>query len=120
MTAVSILRDRVVLLLLGIALATSACASTPDNVMRTAIGEEGVQVTVENNDFRDATIYANWNGFRQRVGMVTGKTTETFTMDWRNEWVQLQVDFIGGGGFDSDVVDVYEGDHLQFVILPQS
>lgn len=119
MTA-STVRAGAVVLLLGLALGTTACASSPDNVMRTAIGEEGVQVTVENNDFRDATIYANWNGYRHRVGMVTGKTTETFSMDWRNEFVQLQVDFVGGGGFDSDVVDVYEGDHLSFVILPQS
>lgn len=107
---------------LVLALALGACASSSDsNVMRMAPGgDEEVRLTVENNDFRDATIYAYWNGARQRVGMVTGKTRETFEMRWRSEEIRLQVDFIGGGGLWSDVMDVYQGDHLNFVILPQS
>lgn len=100
----------------------TACASSREgvNVMRTAGGGQNVQLTVENNDFRDASIYASWNGMRERVGMVTGKTRETFEMRWRSEQVRLEVDFIGGGGFWSDVIEVYEGDHLNFVILPRS
>ena len=30
-----------------------------------------VLLTVQNNDFRDASIYAVWNGVRKRVGSVT-------------------------------------------------
>ncbi|MEX2048911.1 MAG: hypothetical protein WEB90_04975 [Gemmatimonadota bacterium] len=109
------------------ALGMSACASTsepaerpagdPFAVARGAPTDE-VLLTVENNDFRDATIYVSWNGARRRAGTVTGKSSETFRMDWRSEWVQLQVDFLGGGGYTTERVDVVQGDHLNFVIMP--
>ena|SRR6185503_19671970 len=76
-----------------------------------------VSLTVQNNDFRDASVYIVWNGVRDRVGSVTGKTSQTFRTRWRSEQVQLEVDFVGGGGFRSDKMDVWQGDHLDFVIL---
>lgn len=104
---------------LVLALTVAACAGRRANLLRTAgRSEQKVLLTVENNDFRDAAIYAHWNGLRDRVGMVVGKTTQTFEMTWRNNEIQFQVDFIGGGGFWSDRIDVWEGDHLSFVILP--
>jgi hypothetical protein len=81
---------------------------------------EDVLLTVENNDFRDASIYALWNGMRRRVGSVTGKTSETFRMEWRSEEIQLEIDFLGGGSGDdyvSERVPVMQGDHLNFVIM---
>lgn len=118
-------RDRPALLpviVLAAALTVAACASSQrSNVMQSAsgFGEEEVQITIQNNDFRDATIYAYWNGVKDRIGMVTGKTTDSFETQWRSEEVQLEVDFVGGGGFYSDRMPVYQGDHLDFVILPQ-
>ena len=80
-------------------LATAACATRPASPAQ--IGEGGeddtVLVTVRNHDFQDAVIYANWNGLRRRVGMVVGKTTETFRVTWRTNQIRLEVDFIGGG-----------------------
>ena len=78
-----------------------------------------VLLTVENNDFRDASIYALWNGVRKRVGSVTGKTSETFRMQWQSEEIQLQVDFLGSNSDDyiSERVPVIQGDHLNFVIM---
>jgi hypothetical protein len=78
---------------------------------------EDVLLTVQNNDFRDASIYAVWNGVRRRVGSVTGMTSETFRMDWRSEEIQLAIDFVGGGGYMSERVPVTQGDHLDFVIM---
>lgn len=106
---------------LALFLLAAACASDPGtNVMREAgsMREGPVRLTVQNGDFRDAVIYAYWNGAKRRVGMVIGKTDETFEMEWRGEIIQLEIDFVGGGGFMSDRLDVYEGDHLDFVILP--
>jgi hypothetical protein len=80
--------------------------------------EEPVLLSVENNDFRDATIIAHWNGVRDRVGMVTGKTTETFSMRWRSELIQLEIDFVGGAGYLTESIDVWAGDHLNYVIMP--
>lgn len=110
---------RTVALGLAVVSAPAACATgqATESPFRTGrTGDEEVRLTVRNNDYRDATIYAYWNGARARVGMVIGKTEETFTMRWRSEDIQLEVDFVGGGGFRTEVVAVYRGDHLEFHI----
>ncbi len=99
----------------------SGCASTPDNTTRSPFDEntapEDILLTVENNDFRDATIHVYWNGVRTRAGTVIGKTSETFRMKWKSEWAHLGVDFLGRGGYQTERVPVYPGDHLNFVIM---
>jgi hypothetical protein len=81
---------------------------------------QNIQITVDNQDWRDATLYVDWNGVRQRVGSVLGKTTQTFSTPWREYMVRLDVDFVGGGGMaPRDPIQVQPGDHLDFVILPQ-
>ena len=110
-------------LLFGLILAMSvaACASPQAASTRTddpfaERADQDVLLTVQNNDFRDATIYAYWNGVKTRLGMVVGKTSETFRMRWRSEEVQLEVDFVGRGTFRTERIDVWAGDHLDFVI----
>ena len=112
---------------LGVALGTAlvlvagACAGGRAAVPSPFVaGDEAtILLTVDNQDFRDATVYADWNGVRQRVGMVIGKTTETFTVPWREYEVRLEVDFIGGGELKvADPMPVWPGDHLDFVIMP--
>jgi hypothetical protein len=104
-------------------LALAACASSQSATPRSedpfsgGAANEEVLLTVQNNDFRDASIYVYWNGVRDRVGEVTGKTSETFRMSWRSERVELGIDFVGGGGYRSESIDVTQGDHLNFVIL---
>lgn len=57
-----------------------------------------IVVEVRNNDFRDATVYAIREGERQRLGLVTGKTDESFSIPWRpNFALRLEVRFLGGG-----------------------
>ena len=83
-------------------------------------GSGAVTVTIQNNDFKDAVIYANWQGTnRRRVGLAIGKTTQTFTMEWQAESVQFVADFIAGGTFPFDVISVFEGDHLDLIIMNQ-
>ena len=109
-------------LLIGLAVAsstTAACVSsrTVDSPFRSGQSEgDQVMLTVQNHNYQDATIYAYWNGVRDRVGMVIGKTEETFSMRWRSEEIQLEVDFVGGGGYFTEIVSVYRGDHLEFRI----
>lgn len=109
---------------LSLALIVGGCAAGPpgtptqrDPFESAAQGTDDVLLTVQNNDFRDASIYAIWNGVRRRVGSVTGMTSETFRMTWRSEEIQLAIDFVGGGGYTSERVPVTQGDHLDFVIL---
>jgi hypothetical protein len=99
-------------------LALAACATClSEDPFSGGAASEQVLLTVQNNDFRDASIYVYWNGVRDRVGEVTGKTSETFRMRWRSESVQLGIDFVGGGGYRSETIGVNEGEHLNFVIL---
>lgn len=102
---------------LVLVLTAAACATGQRNVFEAVRRvDEAVLLSVENNDFRDATIYAYWNGVKTRLGMVVGKTSETFRMRWRSEEVQLEVDFVGRGTFRTERIDVWAGDHLDFVI----
>ena len=110
-----------VALALGAVMAISGCSTTPEAEGSPFDGSRGasdVLLTVENNDFQDATIHLYWNGLRTRAGMVTGKTTETFRLPWRSEWAYIEVDFIGARqDYQSERVDIYPGDHLNFVIM---
>ncbi len=86
-----------------------------------ARGAQDVLLTVQNNDFLDANVYALWNGMRQRVGTVTGKTSRTLRMEWRSEFLRLEVEFVGSNdGYTSELIGVSRGDHLDFVITPRS
>jgi len=77
-----------------------------------------VQLTIQNNRFNDATIYAEWSGIGRRlVGRVTGKTSETFIFDLESHRIRIKAEFIAGGRFTTDEIGVSGGDHLELVIL---
>lgn len=58
-----------------------------------------IPLVVENHNFLDITVYAVGNGASVRLGEVTGKSSERFTMDPRQiaftTGLQLEVDPIG-------------------------
>ena len=77
-----------------------------------------VQLTVQNQRFEDAAIYAHWRGGpKRRVGLATGTTSSTFTFDWVADVIQLEVDFIAADGYMVEPIEVSPGDHLDLVIL---
>ena len=80
-----------------------------------------VTVTVRNDDFKDAVIYATWKGFnRKRVGLAIGKTSQTFTIEWQSEGIlRFDADFIAGETVRFGTMQVNEGDHLDLVIMNQ-
>jgi hypothetical protein len=95
------------------------CAGRRDLGPMLGRGNEPVRLTVQNNRFEDAAIWAIWRGGkRQRVGLATGATaTTTFSFDWVSDVVQFEVDFIAADGYMVDPIDVSPGDHLDLVIL---
>ncbi len=96
-----------------------ACASpSGGNMRRTTETTGSVLLTVQNDNYSDATIYANWGGARDRLGFVVGKTTQTFTFNWRREDIRLEAAFIPDGGWRTHTVLVYPSDHLDLTILP--
>jgi hypothetical protein len=81
-------------------------------------GREPVLLTVQNQRFEDASIYAIWQGGpRRRVGTVTGMTSQTFSFEWVSDEVTFDVDFLASEGYIVDTIDVDPGDHLDLVIL---
>jgi len=82
--------------------------------------DEPVFVTVRNNDFKDAVLYAAWDGrTRQRLGMVTGKTEHTFKLVRNGSTVLFQAHLIAGETITFDRMDASSGDHFDLVIMIQ-
>lgn len=106
---------------LVVALATlTACAHSGERPAFARRGGQGNQVTVtaDNQNFLDATVYALWNGQRDRVGMVTGKTSQSFAIPFKGSDLRIQIDLIGGSSMTTDPIGVFEGDELDLVIPP--
>ena len=111
----------------GIALLSASllmgCARAPRSapLFGAMRGSGAVTVTIQNNDFKDAVIYATWAGSnRKRVGLAIGKTSQTFTIEWQSEvLLQFDADFIAGGTFSFGSMAVFEGDHLNLIIMNQ-
>jgi hypothetical protein len=102
----------------------TACAGRtagPDPFTSGPGGRAGpVLLTVDNQDFRDATIYANWNGRKRRLGTVTGETRRTFEMQWLDYELSLEVDFLGGGEIKTGQrISVLPGEHIDYIIMAQ-
>lgn len=99
------------------ALLVGACASAEE---RAALGDAAmrgeVSITVENQNFYDANVYALLGTERRRLGSVTGNQTATFTFPWTPQPVRMQVDFIGADGFVTESIPVNPGDDLELLI----
>jgi hypothetical protein len=111
---------RVRALVLVLALAAGGCA-TGGRTVETEMGaSRDVEVTVENQNFKDAVVYAIWGaGPRGRLGMVTGNTTQTFTTAVRGSGeMRVEVDLIAGNAVVTERIGVYQGEEIHVVIPP--
>ena len=101
-------------------LAVTACAHNGERPTFSRLAGKGSEVTVtaDNQNFLDATVYALWGARRDRVGMVTGKTAQSFSLPFHGSDLRLQIDLIGGSSMTTDPIGVFEGDQLDLVIPP--
>jgi hypothetical protein len=101
-------------------MAFAGCSHNGDRPMFTRTPGQGDKVTIhaDNQNFLDADVYALWNGQRDRLGMVTGKSTQTFDVPFRDNDLQLQIDFVGSGVMTTDHITVWQGDQVDVVIPP--
>lgn len=77
-----------------------------------------VQVRVENQNFGDATVHVLRGGERIRLGNVTGKSDESFTLRWNfSLQMEFQIEIIGGQGCAVRPLVVDPGDRV-FVRIP--
>ncbi len=64
-----------------------------------AAGEDPIRIEARNRNFNDVTIWAVRQGQRIRLGRVTGKTDETFRINWNVAFpISFEIDVVGGRG----------------------
>jgi hypothetical protein len=104
---------------LAMMLAAAGCASTGRAVEEGGAARD-VEVTVENQNFQDAVVYAIWGaGPRDRLGTVTGNSTQTFTTQVRSGGdMRIEVDLIAGNDVVTERMGVFEGEDIRVVIPP--
>jgi hypothetical protein len=108
-------------LFMAVAVAAAGCASTGRPVEQDGGATQDVEVTVENQNFQDAVVYAIWGaGPRDRLGTVTGNTTETFTTEVQAGGdMRIEVDLIAGNDVVTESMGVFQGDDIRVVIPPR-
>lgn len=100
-------------------LAGCAGGSGSNPFSRASPEAETLHVTIDNQNFNDASIYAIWRGRgRNRVGTVTGNTSRTFELPYRGETVRFEVDFLAGGEYVGEEIYVGPGDHIDLRLPP--
>lgn len=114
---------RRVVIVAAAALAAAGCgvANIPNPFDRGAAQRQSLRILVDNLNFNDATLHLVTGGSRSRLGVVTGKSTATFSVDWtvpRSVWID--VDLVGEDGFRTNAVDGRPGESLQLLIESDS
>jgi len=115
------LRSRGIPALLLIGFTLSGCAMLPrgERPAPDAVSNnEPVLLEVNNQNFQDARIYVIWDGFRERAGLVNGNTRQTLRLQSRDGQLRVEVDFVAGGGYVTDPIQVWRGETIQLIIPP--
>ncbi|HEU4648744.1 MAG TPA: hypothetical protein VFS33_06755 [Gemmatimonadales bacterium] len=103
---------------------TMACAHNPaPDGVETAMADRNapIAVEVENHGWADATIYLVSGGLTRRVGMVTGSSSQSFTVPatyigTMGEF-QLKAHQIGSpGSLTTDVMTIQPGQMIKFTV----
>ena len=75
--------------------------------------ETQIRVTIENQNFGDATIHALRGGERIRLGQVTGKSEQNFNVRWNFSLpMEFEIHIVGGQGCRVRPIPVDPGDRI--------
>lgn len=98
-------------------LMTVACASRAPGV--SSLSGPPIVVEVRNNHFSDGTVFAVRDGESLRLGIVTGKTDQSFSIPWGpNMSLRLEVQFIGNGACTTGSIQMEPGQHFLLELQP--
>ena len=112
------------MLLAYVLVACTACgggrARNPFDPSSTEGTADRIRVEVDNLNFNDATIWAMRSGQRIRVGRVTGKTEQNFTIEWNMAVpISFQVDVVSGRTCGTQQIPVDSNSRV-WVTIPSS
>ncbi len=99
-----------------VVLATTACASRPQQALSPQAEDNTLTVEVRNQNFNSATVYAYRGGFRDRLGTVEAADTKTFAFRWPTYSVRFLINFLGQGCVITESLSVDPGDDLLLII----
>ena len=103
----------------ALALTLAACSG---NRLESPFDDEGAQsirIDVENLNFADATLHARRGGQRVRLGVVSGKTDQSFEMPWTfSLQLQVEIDLLAGPACVTRPLQVDPGDVILLRIEP--
>lgn len=109
------------LLQLSLLLALTSCATSAggrESREAASHGDDEIRIDILNHNFSDATIWAVIReSSRRRLGVVTGKTDETYVLEWDfTQPLRLEIDLLAGARCLTRPIDVDPGDILQLEI----
>ncbi|UCG87790.1 MAG: hypothetical protein JSW71_04385 [Gemmatimonadota bacterium] len=85
---------------------------------RDAARDRELTLHVINENFYDATIYAVWGGYRQRLGVVVGQGEDTFRFRWAPPELSVEIRLLAVGSTMTHSLPVDEGDILELRVQP--
>ncbi len=71
---------------------------------------------MRNQNFTPVTIYLYRPGTNDRLGMVEGNSTQTYTFDWPSIDVRILIDFLAAGCVLTQELPLVQGDVLLLTI----
>ena len=109
-------RAALVLALL-VTLGGCAAGNFPNPFDRSGATAEEVQVTVDNQNFNDLRIYALGSEGQQTMGNITGRSSQTFTIRWRQTSdLRFRLEFLAGRSYTTNRVTASPGDRVDVFV----
>lgn len=112
-------RSRFGLAALALLIAAPACFSsaTPSPFRGEGEGRGRLEIRVDNISFNDATIFALTQSRRMRLGVVSGKSSQRFTIEWEGlQDIQIEVDLLASQRFVSPMFSLAPGEALDIQV----
>jgi len=112
----ALVRLSVALLLPVVVMGCNATRADP-MAGRMGAGSAMIQLRVTNLGFNDATLTAITTGNRVRLGVVPGKTNQSFTIPWDAlQELRVQISVLAGGNYTTPSVTVNPGERVELLI----
>jgi len=74
-------------------------------------------VTVDNQNFNDLRIYALGSEGQQTMGNITGRSSQTFTIRWRQTSdLRFRLEFLAGRSYTTNRVTASPGDRVDVFV----
>ena len=79
--------------------------------------DQTIRVHVTNLNFMDATLWAVTTGSRTKLGILTGKRQEVYTIPWDfSTDLRIEIDLLASGKCTTEALPVSPGEDIELII----